>query len=410
MGFLSDVVGSIGDFVSDPIGTTGKALDNTWYGLGDLGDYIGAQTHSLYTNLDDIGKTELKQMGANFLAPIQFGQNVLEDPLDPQSYTKAAGDWYSDTKRYGEDQYGTGGYGKALANVLTSGNPFSGAGNTATQAYVAANGGTYDSGNTGGAQNLASLWNMGNKIYDGVTAPSGAPVEGANVSDNSYGVPAGEPSNNFTYQEMGVDGSPVNVHPDLYGMGTTAGQYLNSPLGQVGRAVAGALNPTLGAVLNAGAGASAGDAGAVARSLGGWYVNNKAEQQQKKYQDQIQQQLGFLNSLYTPNSAYAQQLRKQLAARDAAAGRASQYGERETQLMAELAGRQAGLAPATSMLTNGAMQASMAAQNAARSRQLGTLLSMFQSPGKTTNAAGQTVNQQAPIMQGWDDFKSLLGG
>ena len=94
-------------------------------------------------------------------------------------------------------------------------------------------------------------------------------------------------SNNFTYQEMGANGQPVSVRPDLYGAVNDAGHWLNSPTGQVVRALGGAVNPTLGAVLNTGAGIGAGDAASVAKTLGGWYVNNKAEQQQKKYQDPL---------------------------------------------------------------------------------------------------------------------------
>lgn len=49
-----------------------------------------------------------------------------------------------------------------------------------------------------------------------------------------------------------------------------------------------------------------------------------------------------LASLFTPDGVYAQELRRQLERRDAAAGRRSQYGTRETELMAALARQQAG--------------------------------------------------------------------
>lgn len=44
-----------------------------------------------------------------------------------------------------------------------------------------------------------------------------------------------------------------------------------------------------------------------------------------------------LANMYSPNSMYADELRKQLTRRDAAAGRRSQYGPRETELQAKLA-------------------------------------------------------------------------
>lgn len=50
-----------------------------------------------------------------------------------------------------------------------------------------------------------------------------------------------------------------------------------------------------------------------------------------------QQSLDTLNSLFSPTGDYAKELRNQLERKDAAAGRRSQYGTRETQLMAQLA-------------------------------------------------------------------------
>ena len=47
--------------------------------------------------------------------------------------------------------------------------------------------------------------------------------------------------------------------------------------------------------------------------------------------------LGQLNEIFAPTGTYAQELRNQLERKDAAAGRRSQYGTRETQLMAQLA-------------------------------------------------------------------------
>lgn len=46
---------------------------------------------------------------------------------------------------------------------------------------------------------------------------------------------------------------------------------------------------------------------------------------------------GTLDSIFSPSGEYAQELRKQLERRDAARGRRSQYGTRETELMADLA-------------------------------------------------------------------------
>ena len=66
--------------------------------------------------------------------------------------------------------------------------------------------------------------------------------------------------------------------------------------------------------------------------------------------------LANLDQLYSPNSPYAQQLRQTLERRDAAAGRRSQYGPRETELAAKLTQARAGdlLNPQYSALQRGA--------------------------------------------------------
>jgi hypothetical protein len=56
-------------------------------------------------------------------------------------------------------------------------------------------------------------------------------------------------------------------------------------------------------------------------------------------------QANSLSSMFGPNSAYATQLRQQLNRRDAAAGRRSQYGPREVELQAKLAGMANQIAP-----------------------------------------------------------------
>lgn len=68
---------------------------------------------------------------------------------------------------------------------------------------------------------------------------------------------------------------------------------------------------------------------------------------------QLNRMMGGLNSLYNPNGAYATQLRGKLEARDAAAGRRSNYEGRETQLMANLADRTASMAPTMFQMQQG---------------------------------------------------------
>lgn len=67
--------------------------------------------------------------------------------------------------------------------------------------------------------------------------------------------------------------------------------------------------------------------------------------QSRRNSNQYGNLAGNLQSLYGPNSAYAQQLRQQLTRQDAAAGRRSQYGNREVELQARLADTNARMAP-----------------------------------------------------------------
>lgn len=71
----------------------------------------------------------------------------------------------------------------------------------------------------------------------------------------------------------------------------------------------------------------------------------QATSNNQQQQDFANQQAQSLASMYEPNSAYSQQLRQQLERKDAAGGRRSQYGPREVELQAKLAGMAAQVAP-----------------------------------------------------------------
>lgn len=64
----------------------------------------------------------------------------------------------------------------------------------------------------------------------------------------------------------------------------------------------------------------------------------------------IQGQINNLNQLYSPNSAYAQQMQQTLDRQDAAGGRRSQYGTRQVELQAALANAASRNAPTLSNL------------------------------------------------------------
>jgi hypothetical protein len=74
------------------------------------------------------------------------------------------------------------------------------------------------------------------------------------------------------------------------------------------------------------------------------FMQNRANSKQLKGQQKS------LEGLYGQDSSYAQAMRQQLERRDAAAGRRSQYGPREVELQAALAGNASKLAPTLNQL------------------------------------------------------------
>lgn len=104
--------------------------------------------------------------------------------------------------------------------------------------------------------------------------------------------------------------------------------------------------------------------------------NKQLNDNYNELQNQQQQQLQALNSLYSPNSPYAQVMRQQLDRRDAASGRRSQYGPREVELQAKLAAQQgqANLAGLQALYSPQAMQlAQRQANTSPKSSTLNTL-------------------------------------
>jgi len=141
--------------------------------------------------------------------------------------------------------------------------------------------------------------------------------------------------------------------------------------------------------------------GAVIGGLGSLYLGNQAissmrDQQQALQQQQqsMQQQQGTMPSLaemYGPNSSYANEMRRALAAKDAKAGRNSQYGAREAQLQALLAEKGSQYAAQQAQMNNSNQTSQLAfnkaandntlQQNQIRAQQLGSLYNLGEKTG-----------------------------
>ena len=113
-----------------------------------------------------------------------------------------------------------------------------------------------------------------------------------------------------------------------------------------------------------------------------------ANRQMRNYQGQI----GNLQGLFSENSPYAQVMQRQLAAKDAASGRRSQYGPREVELQARLAQLASQQAPTLNALYGGA--------NKARTDMLRSGLTGLQNAGVFKGLGNifqqQQVNPQTP--------------
>jgi hypothetical protein len=138
------------------------------------------------------------------------------------------------------------------------------------------------------------------------------------------------------------------------------------------KAVLIARYPQLRGVLGGGARMSPLAAGAGA--LATLYTANRANKDLKKQQ-------GQLDSLFSQNSAYSKTMREQLARKDAAAGRRSQYGPREVELQARLAQMNGQLAPQRFALAN--------ARNQNQTGMYGQLLGYADQSGLTDYAGKQ---------------------
>ena len=130
-----------------------------------------------------------------------------------------------------------------------------------------------------------------------------------------------------------------------------------------------------------------------ATGLAGLYQGNQAHDALDKQRQALQssqdmarqqyQNMPTLDSMYGPNSPYAQQMRQTLARQDAKAGRNSQYGPREAQYQAHMADKGAQYASSQAQAAshyNNAIQGSSAeaakaaqAQQQIRAQQLGSL-------------------------------------
>lgn len=116
-------------------------------------------------------------------------------------------------------------------------------------------------------------------------------------------------------------------------------------------------------------------------------------------QQALQGQMGSLAGMYAPDSPYAKQLAQQLARKDAASGRNSQYGNRAVELQARLAALAPTVANSMSNLAGASTSANTQGMQANQNQQVnyGQILSML----------ADKKNRQ-DISSAWGDLKGLF--
>lgn len=150
-------------------------------------------------------------------------------------------------------------------------------------------------------------------------------------------------------------------------------------------------------------------------SLYGMSQANRGIQDAGKMNSAVQQQINQLSDMFSPTGVYANHMREVLARKDAAAGRNSQYGPREAQLMALLAEKQAQAANTIGNLAQTGQQNRFAAADR-RNQLLGQGGALLMNLGKQTGLFDIFKNARtAPINPGYSNNResfdlSSMGG
>lgn len=284
--------------------------------------------------------------GAGYGA-IGGGLSYGVDAYNPGSYATDNPDWQRVVNR---------GVTGAGSSAIGGGNPLVGA----------AMGSGTQAGNVVGN----NLWNNyvnspnasgGETMPDfNVSGESSSPVRDWFANNNQQSAaPMGYTNSDELNTSLGNNTSSSLYNPDFVSTGSAPSQETNT--GNPFKAL-------MSQALSAQAGGKTGSPqfGDMAGSLMGLY---SAYQQRKK----LGELRGGLQDMFGPNSSYAQQLGQQLARRDAAAGRRSQYGPREVELQAKLAEMNSRNAPTIQNLIGG--------ERDARDRGLSNILRFGQQSG-----------------------------
>lgn len=183
----------------------------------------------------------------------------------------------------------------------------------------------------------------------------------------------------------GYQASKGNFAPIGGMVGGITGGPTGSLIGsQAGRVASGRGGPSVPGTVGTSEGGAGFNLEGLATGLGSMWAASQADKGLSSAQagnEALQAQLQSLATMYGPNSPYAAQLRQTLERKDAAAGRRSQYGPREVQLMAALADKQAGVSDSMARLAQTG-QANQIALNNQRNQTRGQQLALLTNLGR----------------------------
>lgn len=234
------------------------------------------------------------------------------------------------------------------------------------------------------AGKIAGLYGAGTAMLGGTSAGTGATGMGSGGTGlTANGTLAADGMGGGTGLTLGGSGTPaLNVSMGAGGTGIVpSAGALTLPTAAEG----GSTLSTLGNLYKAGTGI---------------YSAYQQNQQAQKNQDVLNDQMTTLQDMYKEGGPWANALKEQLARKDAAAGRNSQYGSRLAQyqaLLADQAGKNAGV------LGNLAAQS-----NAANNNSTIALNTLFNTVGTAADKLGFTKYAEDKLTSGaksaWDYF------
>lgn len=345
--------------------------------LRDFGRSLDDTFHDAMSGMDDAMKS-IGRANDDFWSNVGGATDDLihGDLPGVEDRIKKEGSEFDDT---GHDLFGTGGWGVPIIDYFTGG-----WGPTVVNTYTRLKGDKPHGGSLSPGRSLADLYNMGSNIYNNLTAPQtasreatvdyssnpdlnqptatypGQEISGAwsnsdpgniNFGNPSYASAGSSLSDNWsnympspTYDLSGEGGLgnfnnwSTNV-PSINNLNSPMGntsafgdlwnKFKGGPFGQLFQPGGnGGYNP----LIKAGAGLA-----------GTIYMSNRDKKRYENQMGLINNQVAGLQQMFSPNSPYAQNMRRQMERADAAGGRRSQYGTRETQLAGNLATQQAGV-------------------------------------------------------------------